>query len=561
MRFAPALRSTLALLASAAVLSCGGSPTAPGRVSVAAVEVAPPAATIAVGGTRAFTATTVDAQGQTLAGRTIFWASEDETVATVSGSGVVSGLKAGTTRIAASSEGRSAYAQVEISPRRVHSVSVVPPAPQALVNGTVRLRAIAYDSTGAELTGRDFVWATSNQIVATVERGPTADSAVVTGRAAGTATITATSEGQTGDAALTVSAAPVNSVTLEAARTAVRVGEQIPVTAVVRDAEGNVLTGRSISWSTSNSSVATVTQQGVVSAAGAGSAVITATAENRSGTITFTVTQRPVISVSVSPQEVSLFVGGTQQMTATARDSADQILTGRATSWSSNNNAVAEVSGGGLVTAKAPGSATITATVEGVANTATVTVTLVPVASVTVTPDGQTIAVGQKLEFAAVPRDAGGNALTGRAVTWSSSQADVASVAPNGEVTGVSAGTVTITATVEGVDGSAQLTVTDPSGGSNPGTPIVVPDSVEVTPKSVSLSSRHSETAQLTARVFDKEGRPLEEVAVAWSSDNNGVATVNQTGLVTARSPGSATITASAGPASGTAQVSVNAGN
>ncbi len=527
---------------------------------MAAVEVEPPAATIAVGGSRAFSATTVDAQGQTLAGRTIFWASEDATVATVSASGVVSGLKAGTTHIAASSEGRSAYAQVEISPRRVHSVSVVPPTPQVMVNDTVRLRAIAYDSTGAELTGRDFVWATSNQSVATVVRGPTPDSAVVTGQSAGNATITATSEGQTGGAALTVTTVPVASVTLEAPRTAIRVGEEITVTAVVRDADGNELTGRSISWSTSNSSVAAVTQQGVVTAAGAGSAVITATVENRSDTITFTVTERPVTSVSVSPQNVSLFVGGTQEMTATARDSADQILTERTTSWSSSNTVVADVSGDGLVTAKAPGNAIITATVEGVSNTATVTVTLVPVASVTVTPDGETIAVGEKLQFTAVARDAGGNELTGRTVTWSSSPAGVASVEQDGEVTGVSEGTATITATVEGVTGSAQLTVTDPGGGDS-SEPIVIPDSVEVTPDSVSLSSRHSQTAQLAALVFDSEGRKLDGVAVQWSSSNNSAATVNDAGLVTAQSPGNATITATAGQASGHAHVNVHAGN
>ncbi len=558
MRIAPVLRSTLTLLVPAAVLSCGGSPTGPGRVPVAAVEVEPASATIAVGGSRAFEATTVDAQGQTLAGRTIFWASEDETVAMVSSSGVVSGLKAGTTRIAASSEGRSAYAQVEISPRRVHSVSVVPPNPQAVVNGTVRLRAIAYDSTGAELSERDFVWATSNQAVATVERGPTADSAVVTGQSAGSATITATAEGQTAGAALTVTTVPVGSVTLDAPRTAIRVGETIQVTAVVRDADGNVLTGRAISWSTNNSSVVTVNQQGVVTAEGAGSAVITATAENRSGTITFTVTERPVTSVTVSPQDVSLFVGGTQQMTATARDSADQILTGRTTSWSSGNTVVAEVSGGGLVTAKAPGSAVITATVEGVSNTATVTVTLVPVASVTVTPDGETITVGQKIDFSAVVRDAAGNPLTGRTVTWSTSPAGIASVEPNGEVTGVSEGTATITATVEGISGSAQLTVTDPGSG---GEPIVIPGSVEVTPPSVTLSSRLSQTAQLSALVFDTHGKPMDGVAVHWSSSSPGVATVSGTGLVTAQSPGSATITATAGPASGQAAVSVNAGN
>jgi len=97
----------------------------------------------------------------------------------------------------------------------------------------------------------------------------------------------------------------------------------------------------------------------------------------------------------------------------------------------------------------------------------TVTVHPVPVASVAVSPASPSIAVGQTVQLAAVTKDAAGNVLTGRTVTWSSSNTSVATVSGTGLVTGLTAGTATITATSEGVASTAATTVTAPT---NPGT-------------------------------------------------------------------------------------------
>ncbi|MDH3458423.1 MAG: Ig-like domain-containing protein, partial [Gemmatimonadota bacterium] len=104
---------------------------------------------------------------------------------------------------------------------------------------------------------------------------------------------------------------------------------------------------------------------GLVSGIAAGSATITATSEGQSGTAAVTVAVAPVASVSVTPSTASIFVSSTVQLTATLRDAAGNVLTGRPISWSSNNPGVATVNASGLATGVAAGSAAITATSEG----------------------------------------------------------------------------------------------------------------------------------------------------------------------------------------------------
>src|SRR5207244_1011846 len=203
-----------------------------------------------------------------------------------------------------------------------------------------------------------------------------------------------------------------------------------------------------------------------------GSATITATSEGQGGTSAITVTNVPVASVTISPAAAGVTVGATTQLAAAPKDADGTALSGRAVTWATSKGTVgtasARGSASGLVTGVAAGSATITATSEGQSGTATVTVTNVPVASVTVSPAAVSLTVGQTMQLAAGTKDAAGNVLTGRTVTWTTSKSTVATVLATGLVTGVAAGTATITATSEGVAGTAASTVTAPV--SNPGT-------------------------------------------------------------------------------------------
>src|SRR5437867_3099923 len=243
---------------------------------------------------------------------------------------------------------------------------------------------------------------------------------------------------------------PVASVLVTPAVGSVLIGAGVQLTATPQDGNGNPLSGRVVNWSTSNAAVATVNSSGFVTGVAAGAANVTATSEGQNGTSAVTVSTVPVASVSVSPP------------TAAPKDASGNPLSGRSVNWATSNAAVATVSVTGLVTGKAAGSATITATSEGQSGTSAVTVTQVPVASVAVTPASASIQVGQTLQLAATPKDASGNPLSGRTVTWASNNVAVSTVTGSGLVTGTSQGSATITATSEGKNGTAAITVTIP---------------------------------------------------------------------------------------------------
>src|SRR5947199_6562971 len=205
------------------------------------------------------------------------------------------------------------------------------------------------------------------------------------GGACGSFKVAATShpDGKTDTATVSVAGCTVSvaSVTVSPGAPTVQVGQTVQLTATPKDANGTPLTGRVVTWSSDNTSAATVDGSGLVTGVAAGSATITATSEGQSGTASVTVSTVPVASVTVSPSPASVQQGATVQLTATHKDANGNPLSGRVISWSSDNAAVATVSGSGLVSGVVVGSATITATSEGQSGTASITVTPAPVAS------------------------------------------------------------------------------------------------------------------------------------------------------------------------------------
>src|SRR5437867_10105890 len=131
----------------------------------------------------------------------------------------------------------------------------------------------------------------------------------------------------------------------------------------------------------------------------------------------------PVASVAVTPAAATVVVGATVQLTATAKDAADNVLTDRTVTWTSSNAAVATVSGAGLVTGAAEGRATITATSEGQSGEAAVTVNCpAPVASVTLSPRAGSAVIGGTVQLKATVKDSAGSEFAGCTVTGSSSE-------------------------------------------------------------------------------------------------------------------------------------------
>ncbi|MHB2032821.1 MAG: Ig-like domain-containing protein, partial [Gemmatimonadaceae bacterium] len=177
----------------------------------------------------------------------------------------------------------------------------------------------------------------------------------------------------------------------------------------------------------------------------------------------------PVLTtVSVTLSAASVFVGSTTTASAAGADqNGASIATGTVT-WSVGTPSVASVTSGGLVTGLAAGTTTIIATAGGRQGQATLTVNPVPVARVTVSPASATLAAGATQQLTAATLDASGNALSGRVVTWTSSDATRATVSTAGLVTAMAAGTATITATSEAQSATAAITVTTAAPGVAP---------------------------------------------------------------------------------------------
>lgn len=268
--------------ASIALAACSSSTSPNG--SVGSVKVTPATDSVAVGNTITLQATVMGPGGQVVSGQRVFWNTGNASVATVTEAGVVTGVAPGTVQIAASAGGSSGIANITVLPPPVASVSVSPPVDTIVLPGTAQLSATVFDAQHNPLTGRTITWSSNMPNVANVDAN-----GLVTGVAPGSATITATSEGQSGTATVVVQPPVAASVQVSPGAATLTVGDSTTLTATVKDASGNVISGAPVTWSSDNTAAATVSTSGVVKAVGAGTATITAKSGNASGTATVVV--------------------------------------------------------------------------------------------------------------------------------------------------------------------------------------------------------------------------------------------------------------------------------
>ncbi|QDG52671.1 tandem-95 repeat protein [Persicimonas caeni] len=242
----------------------------------------------------------------------------------------------------------------------------------------------------------------------------------------------------------------------------VALGLTVPLDATAFDADGNEIADATFEWESSDEVVATVNADGEVTGLEIGTATITVTStEDPSvqATASITVVEGEVDTVTVEPSAVTLIVGETQTLTATALNEAGEEISDPQVTWTSDDESIATVDTDGTVTAVAAGQTTITATVEGVQATVDVEVQLVPVARIELTPADPTVEVGSTVELTAQAFDAEDNELTGRQITWTSDDESIATIDSGGIVTGVAEGTVTITAEIGGETATVDVDV------------------------------------------------------------------------------------------------------
>jgi uncharacterized protein YjdB len=236
---------------------------------------------------------------------------------------------------------------------------------------------------------------------------------------------------------------------------------------------------------------------------------------------------------------MSIGMGAQQQFTATAHlsDQTTKDVTS-SVQWSSSDSNIASIAAAGLATGSASGSVTITAQSGTVAGTAALKVSAAAtnLTSITISPAAPSIPVNSSQQFTATGNYSDGSSadLT-NLVAWSSSSTTIATIASNGVVSTVGAGTTNISASFAGVSQSTALTVTAPS--------IV---SIAVTPVGLTLAIGINQQFVATATYSDGSSADLAS-GVTWNSSSTTVATINSSGLATTVAAGSTTITATVG--------------
>ena len=341
------------------------------------------------------------------------------------------------------------------------------------------------------------------------------------------------------DPAKAASIAGVNSVD------SVRLGKTF--TFELRDASGNKVTGRKITWSSLDPTIAAVDANGVVTGVKLGSTIITARVDGVTAQ-TQMVVQPSVLQVLLLPPTSTLAVNANRTLTVAMTDKDNQSVGGRAIVFSSSNPAIATVNSSGTVVGVSVGRATISgvALLDQVTGTATIDVVPTAVANVSITPAGaQTVFQGLTLQLSATLRDNTGAILTGRPVSWTTSNQAIATVSSNGLVTGVGLGNVQITAESEGVLGSTSVAVAPRP---------VATVALAPSPASVKIG----QSIQMSLDLRDSNGNQLTTAGrtVIWDSSNKPVATVAD-GVVNGVATGTANITVTVDGKSATAVVTV----
>ncbi len=554
----PSPRLRPALLAGAALVlaaGCADQP-APQEMDDAEPRLASRPATAEIwGGSQLdFSAWWLDASGDSTPAGVRWSSSQGE----IDGQGrFTAPLDSGQVLIVARDEmgtGRADTSRVSVrllDPSEPADVVIAPPdnsAPVVAEGAVLRLVVRVANAAGALLDGVQVDWQSLRPEILTVD-----PDGVVTAHAPGVAGVEARipSRGLADTMSVEVARAATASVSLVPAWVELPVGAEQTFVASALGEAGQPLSGRHVDWISSALAVAGVDSTGTVRAEAVGTTQVVASVEGVGAVATVVVVDSvtPVASVAVVPSAATLVVGQVMDFAADVRSAAGVPLPSATVVWQSSNPVLATVDPSGRVTARGAGQVQITASSGGASGSAAVTIETqapVPVTTVVVEPDSLELDVGAGATLLARLYSATGSTLSGRPVTWSIDDPNVAAVGASGAVVGIGPGSTTIRATAEGVVGRASIVVNDT-------TPVV--GSVEVTPDSSSVGL--GTTVALTATVRAPDGTALPTVSVAWATLDASVATVDGAGTVTTRGVGSTEIRASTGGVVGHAAIVV----
>lgn len=317
---------------------------------------------------------------------------------------------------------------------------------------------------------------------------------------------------------ITVLPIDVSNITLSDDTLSLNKGETNTLTATVSPDNA---TDKTVTWTSSDETVATVDTEGKVTAVKGGTATIKATAGAKSAECVVTV-KSPAEEITLSDSSISLHSGDTKQLTATLspEDCTDSVR------WTSNNEEAATVDENGLVTAVKPGTAIITAAAQsGVMDICTVTVDA-PAKKITFEDEEKTINIGESVKLnVTVDPD-----FTTDTLTWSVDDSNICTVDKDGTITGYSKGTATVTVkATSGVSATCKVIVNSPA--------------LSIAINKTSTKLEYGSTENLTYKLFPLDSNDTVE----WTTSDTSICLVNSTGMIRAVAPGTATITATTG--------------
>ena len=479
--------------------------------------------------------------------KTVTWTSSNPSVASVNNSGLVTAISAGSATIIATTQdgGKTATCAVTVTAQTV-SVTGITLDRSTLTMNIGNKQTLTATIQPANATNKTVNWTSTNNAVATVN-----NNGEVSALASGTVNIIATTQdgGKTATCSVTVNSTviSVTSVTLNKNTLTLLVNASEKLIATVLPADA---TNKTVNWSSSAPNVATVANDGTVTAVTSGQTTITVTTQDGNKTaicvVTVTAQSVPVTGITLDRSTLTMDVGNKQTLTATIQPAN---ATNKTVNWTSSNNAVATVSNAGEVSALASGTVNIIATTQDGGKTATCTITVnptvTPVTSVSLNKSTLALSVNTSEKLIATTQPAN---ATNKNVTWSSSAPNVATVANDGTVTAVTSGQATITVTTQDGNKTAACVVT-------------------VTAQTVSVTGVSLDKSTLTMDVGNKQTltatiQPTNATnkTVNWTSSNNAVATVNNNGEVSALASGTVNIIATTqdGGKTATCTITVN---
>lgn len=469
----------------------------------------------------------VSVRPQNATNKTLLWHSSDSNIATVDSSGMIRAVGVGRAFISASSTDGTNCSDsclIIVAPRLAYGVSLSQTSINAVISQTYQLTAHVYPE---DTTNQSIYWTSSDETIATVD-----STGLVTAHALGTAIITvSTTDGSEKSSSCTVTVIPqlIWGMSLAPTDTTLVVGQTLQLVATVWP---SYATNKKIKWTSSNPQFATVDSTGIVTAISPGGLRVTASATDGSELYAdgwITVLPQLVDSIELSPSSASVVVDKTLQLSTIVWPNNATYST---LAWTSSNDSIASVDSTGLLTALKVGNVTITATAtDGSRTTATCEISVLPqlVESLTLSLTSDSIVVNKTLQLSAIINP---DNSTSKSLMWMSSDEQIATVDTTGLVTAKQVGTVQIIAIApDGSNCTACCMIT------------VLPQIVEdVSLSLISASVVVDQTLQLSATI---EPNNATKQDVIWASSDEYIATVDSTGLVTAKQIGDVAITVS----------------